>query len=657
MGSGQGHTTDTPRDQQRGSGGGLRDPPRRRCQRTARRAAGSEPTLSAASLLRRSVVGGTLYTPAGRWFAPHVSDPDRPRRPDKHGTAPAVLGALVPRAVLVAVLAHNLHATWLRWGSAVIDSGRELEVARLLAHGGLLYRDARHYYGPVAPYVNGLLFALFGAHTSVLVAAGVASAAAMAELLRALGRRLLPTVAATAVAAAFLYLCAFGDYYFHNIFNWVLPYTYSATYGMLAATASLFLLVRHVADGRARDLHFSVACLVLAALGKIETTLPTVAAHLVFVATERPRLGSYLVGGATALAVFTLFLCTVGTRLVGDYLSFALSPTFRTPILLHSGLGGWREALRLVGRSAGAVALTVLLVWGASAVERRTRLPALGRWATTAGCAVGAALIHARLTIFEQFRALPLVLAVVLGHAALRWRRTGDARRSELPPLLVIVFAIGCLVRMLLSTGAFHYGFYLLPVPLLAYAFLWLRVLPDWLPGRPARLAVWAGAGVLAAVLLTHTRVARELDAKHNTLVQAPRGTLYLLDDLLGYPTGKAEADAVHFLSQYPPTTRILAVPVGAGLAFLAGLESVCGMHSFLPPELDGPFEDRLLACLDAAPPDLVVRVGINIVEFGSRGFGEDYAERSAAWILAHYVPVASFGPGGYVLILGRGTL
>jgi len=135
------------------------------------------------------------------------------------------------------------------------------------------------------------------------------------------------------------------------------------------------------------------------------------------------------------------------------------------------------------------------------------------------------------------------------------------------------------------------------------------------------------------------------------------RAVRYLLDDLLGYPTGKAEADAVHFLSQYPPTTRILAVPEGAGLAFLAGLESVCGMHSFLPPELDGPFEDRLLACLDAAPPDLVVRVGINIVEFGSRGFGEDYAERSAAWILAHYVPVASFGPGGYVLILGRGTL
>jgi hypothetical protein len=583
---------------------------------------------------------------------PRVSDPDGMRRTEERAAPAPTFRALLPRAILIAVLVHNLHATWLHWGDPVIDSGRELEVARLLARGALLYRDARHYFGPFAPYVNGLLFGLFGAHTSVLMAAGVASAAAMAELLRSLGQRLVGSIAATVIAAAFLYLCAFGHYYFNNIFNWPLPYTYSATYGMLAATASLFFLVRHVEDRRARDLHLSIACLVLAALGKIETTLPPLAAHLVFVATERPRLGAYVVGGAGAVAVFALFLCTVGTRLVSDYVTFAFSPTFRTPILLHSGLSGWREALGVAAWSGGAVVLTVLLVWGASAVERWTQPPSWGRWATTAGCAIGAALIQARLTVFEQFRALPLILAVVLGHVAVRYWRAGGQRRPELPPLLVLVFALACLIRMSLATGAFHYGFYLLPVPLLAYALLWLRVLPDRLPGRPARLAASAGAGVLAAILLTHIHAARELDAKHNTLVQAPRGTVYLLDDLLGYPTGKAAADAVHFLSQYPPTTRVLAIPEGAGLAFLAGLESVCGMHSFLPPELDGPAEDRLLACLDAEPPDLVVRVGINIEEFGSRGFGEDYAQRTAAWILAHYVPVASFGPGGYVLIL-----
>ena len=89
-------------------------------------------------------------------------------------------------------------------------------------------------------------------------------------------------------------------------------------------------------------------------------------------------------------------------------------------------------------------------------------------------------------------------------------------------------------------------------------------------------------------------------------------------------------------------------------LTFLAGLESVCGMHSFLPPELDGRFEDALLACLDGAPPDLVVHVDLNLQDFGSSGFGTDYAQRLGAWVLEHYDAIEQFGPNGYVLVLRR---
>jgi hypothetical protein len=110
----------------------------------------------------------------------------------------------------------------------------------------------------------------------------------------------------------------------------------------------------------------------------------------------------------------------------------------------------------------------------------------------------------------------------------------------------------------------------------------------------------------------------------------------------------------VRLLAQYPPATRVLAVPEGAGLGFLAGLRSVCGMHSFKPPEMDDVFEDRLLACLETTPPDLVVRVNVNLEEFGSRGFGVDYAQHVDAWIRTNYRPVAAFGPGGHVLVLRR---
>src|SRR5262249_1389503 len=148
-------------------------------------------------------------------------------------------------------------------------------------------------------------------------------AALMALVVYFLALRLSDRLAATVVATAFLYLCAFGHYYFNGIFNWVMPYTYSATYGMLAAAASLLLLVRHVQDGRRGDLWLSVACLVLAALCKVEAVVPAAVTHALFLATTRPRLAPYLAGAAVVLGVFAVFRIRVGSRFVDDYLSFA----------------------------------------------------------------------------------------------------------------------------------------------------------------------------------------------------------------------------------------------------------------------------------------------------------------------------------------------
>ncbi len=62
--------------------------------------------------------------------------------------------------------------SWREWGDLCVDTGRELDLPRRLAEGQLLYRDARYYYGPLPPYVNALLYRVFGVHLDVLVWAG-----------------------------------------------------------------------------------------------------------------------------------------------------------------------------------------------------------------------------------------------------------------------------------------------------------------------------------------------------------------------------------------------------------------------------------------------------------------------------------------------------
>jgi len=52
----------------------------------------------------------------------------------------------------------------------------------------------------------------------------------------------------------------------------------------------------------------------------------------------------------------------------------------------------------------------------------------------------------------------------------------------------------------------------------------------------------------------------------------------------------------------------VLAIPEGAGLTFFSGLTNPYGVHTFLPVDFCGAYDDQsLLARLQAAPPDLVV--------------------------------------------------
>jgi hypothetical protein len=168
------------------------------------------------------------------------------------------------------------------------------------------------------------------------------------------------------------------------------------------------------------------------------------------------------------------------------------------------------------------------------------------------------------------------------------------------------------------------------------------------------RVHACVGTALLVAIAGRHLRASAPLFAAHTVELDAPRGRIRLLDGIGGYPLGRTYADTVRLLEKYPPSTRVLVVPTGAALPFLAGLASAGDRTGFVPAELGPAAEDRLLASLDAAPPDLVVSLRLDVHEWGSRGFGVDYAQRTWAWVRARYEPVATLGPEALVLVLRR---
>jgi len=111
---------------------------------------------------------------------------------------------------------------------------------------------------------------------------------------------------------------------------------------------------------------------------------------------------------------------------------------------------------------------------------------------------------------------------------ATRWWRAPDERSAWLPHLLLWAFTLACLARIPLKAGAFHYGFYLLPAPLVACGVLWFDYLPRFLATTPAARRVFActAASVFIMFSFTHYRASKTLYDQHTLLLDTPRGRL-----------------------------------------------------------------------------------------------------------------------------------
>ncbi len=144
--------------------------------------------------------------------------------------APAILA-------LCAIFAALTALTWRKWGVPEIDAGAELTTADLVKHGAVAYRDVRYYYGPLGLYSLALAFRAFGTSFTTAYAFGLAQAAAITAAFYALARHWLPPLTA-GLASAMVLAIGFSG----TAFDFVLPHTDSATFGLLLVLLTLLAL-------------------------------------------------------------------------------------------------------------------------------------------------------------------------------------------------------------------------------------------------------------------------------------------------------------------------------------------------------------------------------------------------------------------------------
>ena len=89
--------------------------------------------------------------------------------------------------------------SWAKWTDMMVDFGRELYIPWRLVEGESLYKDVAYFHGPLSPYLNSLVFFVFGTSLRTLVITNLGITAGFATMLYISMSRLAGRLAATEI--------------------------------------------------------------------------------------------------------------------------------------------------------------------------------------------------------------------------------------------------------------------------------------------------------------------------------------------------------------------------------------------------------------------------------------------------------------------------
>jgi len=549
--------------------------------------------------------------------------------------------------------------TWRKWGVPELDAGAELTTADLVKHGTLVYQDVRYYYGPLGLYSLALSFKLFGTSFATAYGFGLLQAASILAVFYALARQWLAPVVAGLTTAVLLAIGFSG-----TAFNFVLPHTNSATFGVLLLLLTLLALARErltlaglaaglVALTRPEFLAVTVGAVAafLIARWRFEgrAMMLRSASRLVLPAVAVPALVlgwfSWRVGAHTLVAenLWPVKFISGGAKTESSWMPFTPASAFglmgRAAIYLGL-LGAFVASVQLWRRRGGVG--RVLALW--------PLLAALGALALADRAFRAAGLLSAQRIAIEQearhlmisMSWLPALGFLAAGIAAWRLvrRQPAPLGRSWGADLALIVAAAGLGLRAYNSFTTYgSYAVYYAAPLVLLLGILHTRVAHR----RPQAAAAVIGVLGLVAVGLAAYALGG-LYRHDNTPVRTARGIFVT--------TARAAAALQPTVRRVDALTRsgerVFAAPLDGGLYFMTNRRPALRELSVLPGLIVSPSEERsAIARLRADKVNVAVLGARDFSDWGSPTFGSDYDARIGGFLRRTGVTREAFGSPG----------
>ena len=539
-----------------------------------------------------------------------------------------------------------LFLSWRRWISAIVDSGREMDLPLRLLNGELLYRDIHYLYPPFSQYFNALLYWIFGVHLEVLNVEGVVCCAVIVWMCWWIARRILPEREAVLATLAIIVWCIFKPEG-----NLIAPYSFAALHGMMLALGTLVVTLKYGENPEAkRGWKFVIGVGVLigfAGITKQEfalTATVTWSAGLFFLhRREVKKIAVRLFVSASvalliAAPVYAYFLTKVGWEILIEDCHLLYTNIPHSLVFYNSTRSGldhpFLSLLQMLGGLAVAGAL-VFLVVGISLKNKRKVSFIL--------FTVSALVIFIILQISHgkwdgsPLRALPFLL---IGLSFVHFFRR-DETKPDFELFVLAIYSLAALIRVVLRVpGGGAFGGYFLPTSLILIVYLVMKILPELAEGFADESTTVASRNFESLIrskslhgriklgffsllsgwlVITIFVFGYRYHKIFPAFLKTPRGSLYVTN-----ANAIAMNEALEFLKLNSTENDFIAVvPEGSALGFLSERKLNQRHQILIPDFMNASDEQRAIAKLNEVKYVLIVNRPMR--EFGLEAFGRDF--------------------------------
>ena len=545
----------------------------------------------------------------------------------------------IPFLVITSVFIFLLKVSWLKWGSIVIDTGRELYVPWRILSGDILYRDVLYQYGPFSPYFNAFLCSIFGVHINALIISGALTTALLSFLVYKISRIFLNPLLSTFSVLTFLFVFAFGQYYEAGIFNFIIPYTYAATHGITLAAAALFFYY-HTLDRKKPIYSYALALFtILTLLTRLEIgAMLVISLFTGALLASKNRLKDIalhcLFPIITAGFIYAIFSSTGDTDLFLKNLD--LSAPFTAGLMGTDDL--FFNIASILKIILYYLAISTLLFSAGSILSKNKNLVAI-----PLALAVIAVAVFVQVRFFPyymQYRCAPLICISLCVIAYKNYLRTRDKKFLFL--MVFSVFSILLLARILFKTWAGQYGFYLLVPGMLCYYVFFLKIIPEMSTNRISQRFYRLGFVIVSiAFIVSHASISAYAYKNRALKISTGKGNIFV------YPAYHRVKELLNYLIYNTgPSDSLVVFPEGLTLNFLAERKNPVYKFTYFPVDFaETGFEKEVIDTLEEKEVAYVAILPRDTSEYGAARFGIDYAHEIPRYLEKNYTIEKQFGP------------